>query len=76
MVAMNRYRRKAVFVETRVNYGDVAEAVGCDISTVSRIASGLTVRETDMSLRVKAELAKRAGMRVDELWPTALAATG
>jgi hypothetical protein len=76
MVAMNRYRRKAVFVENRVNYGDVAESVGCDISTVSRIASGLTVRETDMSLRVKAELARRAGMRVDELWPPALAATG
>lgn len=76
MVAMNRYRRKAVFIENRVEYQDVAKACGCDVSTVSRIATGLTVRETDMSARVKAELAKRAGMRVDELWPPVLAATG
>lgn len=76
MVAMNRYRRKAVFVETRVSYGDVAQAVGCDISTVSRIATGLTVRETETSQRVKEELARRAGMRVDQLWPPPLARTG
>jgi hypothetical protein len=70
MVAMNRYRRKAVFVEARISYGDVAEVVGCNISTVSRIANGLTVRETETTERVKRELAKRAGMPVDQLWPT------
>lgn len=70
MVAMNRFRRKAVFVERQVSYSDVAETCGCDVSTVSRIATGLTVRETEMSRRVKEELARRAGVRVIELWPT------
>lgn len=70
MVAMNRYQRKAVFVGARVRYGDVAEAVGCNISTVSRIANGLTVRETDTTERVKRELAKRAGVSVEQLWPS------
>ena len=69
-MVMNRFRRKAIFVERNVSYSDVAEAVKCDVSTVSRIANGLTVRETPKTLRVKQELAKRAGLRVDELWPS------
>ena len=70
-MVMNRFRRKAIFVERNILYTDVAKAVSCDLSTVSRIASGLTVRDTRKALRVKEELARRAGMRVDELWPVA-----
>ena len=66
---MNRFRRKAIFVERNISYSEVAQEVGCDLSTVSRVASGLTVRNTDITLRIKDALARRAGMRVDELWP-------
>lgn len=70
-MVMNRFRRKAVFVEHNISYSEVAAAVGCNVSTVSRVATGLTVRQTDTAERIKRELAKRADVPVEELWPPA-----
>jgi len=66
---MDARRRKALIVEHGVVLGDVAEEVGCSLAVVSRVLHGLTRRDTEFSGKIKATIAARVGVSVDDLWP-------
>lgn len=68
-MASQRSRRKALLLERGVTMRDIAMAVPCSDLTVSNVIAGRQVYETPKTKRVKALIAERVGLTVDELWP-------
>lgn len=58
-------------VEHGLTMRDIAKSVPCSELTVSNVIAGRGVYETPKTRRVKALIAERVGLPVDDLWPEA-----